>query len=64
VGALPTLGVLLWFKAGLNVSTVTGLVAAGIVMMVVWAATWVLFVYRDDPYVDVRSPLARLWSRA
>ena len=64
VGALPTLGVLLWFKAGLDVSTVTGLVTAGIVMMVVWAATWVLFVYRDDPYVDVRSPLARLWSRA
>jgi len=64
LGTLPTLGVLLWFKAGLNVTTVTGLVAAGIVMMVVFALTWILFVYRDDPYVDVRSPLARLWSRA
>jgi hypothetical protein len=36
------------------------LVAAGCAMVVVFAFTWVLFVYRDDPYVDLRTPLLRL----
>lgn len=66
LGAMPMLALLLWFKAVLGVSGITGLATAGIVMLVAFALIWVLFVYRNDPYVDMRSPLLRLrvWSRA
>ena len=32
--------------------------AAGSAMVVLFAVTWVFFVYRDDPYVDLRAHLA------
>jgi len=66
LGALPILALLVWFKAGLSVSSFTGLAAAGVAMAIAFGVVWVLFVYRNDPYVDVRSPLLRLrgWSRA
>lgn len=65
LGALPVLGLLLWFKLGLDVRTLGGLFAAGIGMVVLFAMTWVLFVYRNDRYVDlrVRNPLLRLAGR-
>jgi O-antigen/teichoic acid export membrane protein len=65
LGAIPMLVLLGWFKAVLGVDGFTGLATAGIAMAVAFALIWVLFVYRDDPYVDVR-PLLRLraWSRA
>lgn len=58
VGALPVLGVLLWFTFGLDVRSLPGIAAGGIAMAVVFGATWVLFVYRGDPYFDVRGRLA------
>lgn len=66
LGALPTLGLLLWFKLGLEVRSVGGLAGAGVAMMALVALTWVFFVYRNDPYVDLRArlPLFRAWSRA
>jgi hypothetical protein len=66
LGALPLLGLLLWFKVGLHVSSMSGLVAAGVAVVLLFGVTWVFFVYRDDPYVDVRTRLVRLgaWSRA
>lgn len=66
LGALPLLGVLLWFKLGLQVQSLPGLVAAGMVMAVLFGVTWVFFVYRADPYVDLRPHLVRLraWTRA
>jgi O-antigen/teichoic acid export membrane protein len=69
VGALPLLALLFWCKFGLEVQTLTGLIAAGSAMMVLFGVTWVFFVYRDDPFVDVRPHLSRLrvlrvWSRA
>ena len=66
LGALPVLALLLWFKFGLQVDTFPGLVAAGCAMTCLFGLTWIFFVYRDDPYVDVRPHLARLrvWSRA
>lgn len=66
LGALPVLGLLLWFKLGLQVHGISGLIAAGLAMVLLFGVTWVLFVYRDDPYVDLRSHLIRLraWSRA
>jgi O-antigen/teichoic acid export membrane protein len=66
LGALPSLGLLLWFRVGLQVHSMSGLVAAGVAMALLFGVTWVFFVYRDDPYVDVRARLVRLgaWSRA
>jgi O-antigen/teichoic acid export membrane protein len=66
LGALPLLALLLWFRLGLQVDGITGLVAAGVAMVLLFAVTWIFFVYRNDPYVDVRTNLVRLraWSRA
>ena len=59
-GALPVLGLLLWFKLGLDVRSLTELVAAGVAMVLLFAVTWIFFVYRDDPYVDLRGYLPRI----
>ena len=54
-GALPTLALLLWFRLGLDVQTFPGMVAAGVGMVVLFGMTWIFFVYRKDPYVDVQA---------
>jgi O-antigen/teichoic acid export membrane protein len=59
VGAIPVLSLLLWFKLGLHVREMVGLIAAGSAMVVVFAVTWIFYVYRDDPFVDLRSRLVR-----
>jgi O-antigen/teichoic acid export membrane protein len=59
IGALPVLALLLWFKLGAQVRDLTGLVAAALAMLVVFAVTWIFYVYRDDPFVDVQSHLMR-----
>ena len=66
LGAVPVLALLLWFRIGLRVQTITGLAAAGSAMVVLFGLTWVFFVYRNDPYVDLRGHLVRFraWSRA
>jgi O-antigen/teichoic acid export membrane protein len=65
-GALPVVILLLWFKLSLQVQTLVGLAAAGSAVVVLFALTWIFFVYRDDPYVDLRGHVLRLrgWSRA
>jgi O-antigen/teichoic acid export membrane protein len=55
LGALPVLALLLWFRLGVQVQGVAGLVAAGVAMVLLFAVTWVFFVYRNDPYVDLRG---------
>ena len=66
LGTLPITALLLWFKLGLDVQTIAGLAVAGCAMMVLFGLTWIFFVYRDDPYVDLRDHLGRFrgWSRA
>jgi len=66
LGALPPLALLVWFKVGAGVQNLGGLVIAGVAMLALFGATWILFVYRDDPYVDLSPALGRLrvWSRA
>lgn len=66
VGALPITALLLWLRLGLDVRTLAGLVASGCAMTVLFGVTWIFFVFRDDPYIDVRSHLGRFrsWSRA
>jgi O-antigen/teichoic acid export membrane protein len=66
LGALPPLALLIWFKVGMQVQNLVGLAAAGIAMFAVYSVIWILFVYRDDPYVDLTPLLVRLraWGRA
>jgi O-antigen/teichoic acid export membrane protein len=68
LGGLPILALLLWCRLQLNVQSLTGLIAAGSAMLLLFAITWVGFVYRDDPYVDLRAQRGGRrvwgWSRA
>jgi O-antigen/teichoic acid export membrane protein len=63
-GAVLPLGLLLWFKLGVQVESFPGLVAAGASMVVLFGITWLLFVYRGDPYVDLRPGRLFGWGRA
>jgi O-antigen/teichoic acid export membrane protein len=60
LGSLPLLALLAWFKFGLQVNGIAGLAAAGFATLLLFCVTWVLFVYRDDPFVDMRPYLVRL----
>jgi len=66
LGALPVLALLLWFRLEVQVSSLSGLLAAGCATAVIFGLTWVWFVYRDDPYVNLRAqvPVVRAWVRA
>lgn len=66
VGAFPVVALLLWFKLSMQVQTLADLALAGSAVVVLFALTWIFFVYRDDPYVDLRGHVVRLrqWSRA
>ena len=66
LGAMPVMALLLWFKLEWEVRSFAGLFASGVAMVLVFALVWVAFVYRGDPYIDVRAPFLRLraWSRA
>jgi O-antigen/teichoic acid export membrane protein len=64
VGAIPPLALLMWFKLGVQVQNLTGLIVAGTAMLALFGAVWMLFVYRDDPYVDLTPRRLRVWSRA
>lgn len=67
VGVAPAVLLLLFLKLGFDVFPGTlsrsvlfiHLVLAGLAMVVVFAATWIFFVYRGDPYFDVTSRLQR-----
>jgi len=63
VGAVPVVLLLLWFKLHLDVRSLAALTGAGVAMVVVFAVTWVFFVYRNDPYVDLRAWLPRVRAR-
>src|SRR5712691_2966033 len=62
LGALPVGALLLWLKLHLDVRGIAALVGAGFAMILVFALTWLFFVYKNDPYVDVRGWLPRLRS--
>ncbi len=64
LGGIPVLALLVWFKQGLDVHGLSGLLAAGIAMMTLVAVVWLWYVYRRDPYLDLRARLsARLPRR-
>ena len=66
LGGVPVLALLLWCKLGLDVRGLTGLFAAGLAMLALVGLTWAVFVYRNDPYIDLpaRLPVLKTWSRA
>lgn len=68
LGAVPILALLLWFRLGLQVQSLAGLAAAGLAVVLLFGITWISFVYRRDPYVDLTPHLSlsrfRGWSRA
>jgi len=51
LGTIPPLALLMWFRVGVDVQNLTGLIVAGVAMLGLFGLTWILFVYRDDPYV-------------
>jgi len=66
LGAIPVMALLLWFKLEWQVQSFAGLFASGVAMALLFAVVWIAFVYRGDPYLDVRAPFMRLrvWGRA
>jgi O-antigen/teichoic acid export membrane protein len=65
VGAIPPLALLLWIKDQIGLEHLSGFIAAGVAMVVLFGLVWVFFVYRRDPYVDLAPRLVRrAWSRA
>ncbi len=64
LGAFPALALLLWFKLGVEGRSLGGLAAGQTAMVLLFGVTWVFFVYRNDPYVDLRGRLAGLRVRS
>jgi O-antigen/teichoic acid export membrane protein len=66
LGSLPALALLLWFKVGLEVRSLAGIAGAGLAMMALCAVIAVWFVYRNDPYINLRAylPQWRAWGGA
>lgn len=67
LGALPAFAVLVllarsarWFPRS---TPLPHLVASGLVMVVVFAASWLWFVYRGDPYFDLAAKVRRFVPR-
>lgn len=67
LGALPAFGILValartarWFPRS---TPLPHLIASGVLMVVVFAASWLLFVYRDDPYFDLAAKVRRFVPR-
>jgi O-antigen/teichoic acid export membrane protein len=63
LGAIVPLAFLAWCKLGLHVEGRFGLIASGVAMVVLFAMTWILFVFKNDPYLDLGPALARLRKR-
>ena len=58
LGALPVLMVLVWFRDGFGVRTLPELLLAGIAGVAVGGVVALLFVYRNDPYLDLPRELS------
>jgi O-antigen/teichoic acid export membrane protein len=64
LAGVPILALLIWCRDGLHVQSLPGLVAAGSSMLLLFGVMAIVFVYRGDPYVDVRHQLVlrRIWK--
>jgi O-antigen/teichoic acid export membrane protein len=57
MGAIPCTAFLLWMEHGLDVRGFPALIASGIGMLIVFSITWIFFVYRGDPHLDLREEI-------
>lgn len=57
VGSLPVLAFLLWLESFEGLRSLAELTLAGMAMMVLFAATWIFFVHRKDPHLDIQAEL-------
>jgi peptidoglycan biosynthesis protein MviN/MurJ (putative lipid II flippase) len=66
LAAVPVLALLLWCRVALDVRSLMGLAMAGSAAVIAFGVIFAAFVYRDDPYVKLKTYLPRLrgWSRA
>jgi O-antigen/teichoic acid export membrane protein len=66
LGAIPLFAVLGWSELVIDIRSFSGLAAAGAAVVLLFVLTWAAFVYRDDPYVNLRTHVLRFrtWSRA
>jgi O-antigen/teichoic acid export membrane protein len=60
LGAIPVLGLLVWFERVVKVKTLPGLAAAGVSMLMLFVVVWVFFVYWKDPYFHTEERVWRL----
>lgn len=63
IGSLPALGLLLGAKYGLEVQGLIPLLLSGIAFVAVFALTWIVYVYRGDPYVDLQGRAGQMLAR-
>ena len=63
LGSLVPVGWLAYCKWGLEVEGLIPVFASGFAMVIVFALTWVFFVYREDPHFDPRAMLAERLSK-
>lgn len=63
VGAVVPLLTLWFFQVAFPLAGLLQLAVGGVVMMLMFVATWVLFVYRGDPYIDLHAALRRFVTK-
>ena len=63
IGAIPSIAVLLWFQRVLDVRDFVGLATAGVAMLLTFSMTTVFFIFRNDPYLDLRGRLVAYLGR-
>ncbi len=59
IGAILPLALLLLLKHGVHVSGLAPLLSSGVASVLAFALAWIFFVYRNDPYLDLRAEIAR-----
>lgn len=72
LGAIPPVALLYLLKRGLHVFNIDAprwaefipLFVTGVGMIIVFLATWLFFVYRDDPYFDIATRAQRFLPHA
>lgn len=62
-GTLVPLALLLAVKHGLHPAGLGSLFLSGLASVVVFAVVWIFFVYRRDPYLDLRGAIGRALAR-
>ena len=63
LGAVPVLGLLLWFRFARRPDPPCP-AGAGVAMVLLFGLTWIFFVYRNDPYVDLSVYVSRCGARS